>query len=252
VGDAPNLLDPPDQYGMSKNRFVFIETLVKLGFESIFNYIEPHCGFGFPWSFFVSFKSAKTSSERWFSSETHFNVEMHKRSIRRKDRQSPFEYFDGATMVSYQRPTKESVSVFCRQTPTPEGCHDLHGFDPEAVNIPKSSLKVAKSLVGKNAGLGVFTMVDVPENSYIALETVINRIMIHPKQEELIYILNAKNKVFEFTGAGNLYELLCGYSTTSNTVSSGLIFWFLSCPWMTPWLLEALILLCRTSFLVSF
>lgn len=225
VGEAPDLSYPSDQYGISKNRFVFIETLMKLGFESIFDYIEPHCGFEFPWNFFVSFKSAQLNSERWFSSETQFNVEMHKRSVRRRDGQSPFEYFDGATMLSYQRPTKASVSVFCRQTPTPEGCHDVHGFDPEALNIPKSSLKLAKSLVGENAGPGVFTMVDVPENSYIALETVINRIKIHPIQEKLIYILvDTKNKVFELTGVGNLFVLLCGYSATSNMVSSGLFF----------------------------
>jgi hypothetical protein len=230
VGESPEMAYPSDQYGVNKNQFVFIETLAKLGFERVFDYIEPHCGFGFPWSFFVSFKSAKSSNERWFSSETHFNVEMHKRSIRRRDGQSSFEYFDGATMLSYQRPYKPSVAVFCRQTPTPEGCYDAHGFDPEALNIPMSSLNVAKSLVGENAGRGVFTMVDVPEHSYIALEAVINRIKIHPKQEELIYILDAKNTLFELTGLGNLYVLLCGYSVISNTVSYADLFWFLSCP----------------------
>jgi hypothetical protein len=173
VGQAPSMADPLDTHSRDNNRNTFVETLVELGIESTLEYTEAHCGFEFPWMFLVSFKSA-WSQERWFSSEAQVNLEMQKRSTRRKDGALPFDYFDGATMVSYQHITKASAIVFCRRDPAPDGCGGgygyTHGYDPERENVPRSSLNVSKSLAGENAGRGVFTLVDIPENSYIDLE----------------------------------------------------------------------------------
>jgi hypothetical protein len=79
-------------------------------------------------------------------------------------------------MLSYQHPDIASATVFFRRDPAPKGCGEgPRGYDPEIENIPLSSLKVSKSHVGENAGRGVFSLVDIPVNSYIALES-----MVHP------------------------------------------------------------------------
>ena len=221
VGEAPGMTDPSDTHSRDKNRNTFVETLNELGIESTVEYTEAHCGFDFPWTFLVSFKSARTQ-ERWVSSEAQVNLEIQKRSTRRKDGRLPFDYFDGATMVSYQHTGKARATVFCRRDPAPDGCNGgygyTHGFDPQRENIPMSSLYVSRSLVGKNAGRGVFTLVDIPANSYIGLEKQVNPIEFeasaHPLIERMAY-----RSLFKSFHSGSLLAFMHGYGYYSKSVS---------------------------------
>jgi hypothetical protein len=221
VGEAPEMGDPSDTHSRDNNRNTFVETLVKLGIDSTFEYTEAHCGFEFPWKFIVSFKSAR-SQERWFSSEAQVNLKMQKRSTRRKDGAMPFDYFDGATMVSYQHITKASAAAFCRRDPAPDGCGGrygyTHGYDPGRENVPRSSLNVSKSLVGENAGRGVFTLVDIPVNSYIGLEVQVVPIEFQASTYPLIEKME-DNSLFEDFYSGSLNAFMHGYGYYQKTVS---------------------------------
>jgi hypothetical protein len=223
VGQAPEMTDPSDTHSRDKNRNTFVETLVKLGIESTFEYTEAHCGFEFPWRFVVSIKAAR-SQERWFSSEAQVNLEMQKRSTRRKDGGLPYDYFDGATMVSFQHISKASATVFCRRDPVPDGCDGdygygyTHGYDPESENVPMLSLTVSKSMVGENAGRGVFALVDIPANSYIGLETQVVPIVFEASTYPLIEMMEDR-PLFKDFHSGSLNAFMHGYGYSLKTVS---------------------------------
>lgn len=221
MGEAPSISNPSDTHSWDKNSNTFVDTLFKLGIESAVEYTESHCGFESPWTFFVSFKSAK-SQERWFSSEAQVNLEMQKRSTRRKDGELPFDYFDGATMVSYQPTSKATATVFCRRDPVPDGCDRVygynHGFDPERENVPAPSFNVTKSLVGENAGRGVFALVDIPANSYIGLKEQVNPIVFEASTYPLIEKME-NSSLFEHYYSGSLYAFMHGYGYHTKSVS---------------------------------
>jgi hypothetical protein len=221
------MTNPSETQSRDKNRITFVQTLATLGIESTVEYTEAHCGFGSPWTFLVSFKSAE-SEERWVTSEAQVNLEMQKRSTRRKDGGLPFDYFDGATMVSYHHTGKASATVFCRRDPVPDGCdggcgggcgYYNHGFDPERENVPVSSLYVSNSLVGENGGRGVFALVDIPANSYIGLESMVNPIEFEASTHPLIENMAETNSLLEHFHSGSLYAFLHGYGYYSKSVS---------------------------------
>lgn len=222
AGGAPAMTDPSDTHSRGdKNRNTFVETLNELGIESTVEYTEAHCGFESPWTFLVSFKSAETQ-ERWVSGEAQVNLEIQKRSTRRKDGKLPFDYFDGATMVSYQHTGKARATVFCRRDPAPDGCNGGYGytpgFDPERENVPMSSLNVSTSLVGKNAGRGVFTLVDIPANSYIGLEKQVQPIEFEASARPLIEKME-DCPLFECFHSGSLNAFMHGYGYYTKSVS---------------------------------
>ena len=221
-GQAPVMTNPSDTHSRrDKNRNTFVETLNELGIESTVEYTEAHCVFEFSWTFLVSFRSAETQ-ERWGLSEAQVNLEIQKRSTRRKDGKLPFDYFDGATMVSYQHPGKARATVFCRRDPAPDGCDGdygyTHGFNPERENVPMSSLNVSTSLVGKNAGRGVFTLVGIPANSYIGLEKQVHPIEFEASAHPLIERME-NCSLFEHFHSGSLLAFMHGYGYYVKSVS---------------------------------
>jgi hypothetical protein len=111
---------------------------------------------------------------------------MQRRSVPTLSGEPPFVYFDGATMVSYQYPTKNSEVVFCRRQPMPDGCEVGHGFDLDRVNIPIDALEVKKSTLGENVGRGVFATMDIPKLSYVGLEKLVQIVYIDPSAYALI------------------------------------------------------------------
>ena len=219
LGEAPAMSDPSETHSRDKNRYTFVKTLNELGIKSTVEYTEAHCGFEAPWTFLVSFKSDETQ-ERWVSSEAQVNLEIQKRSTRRKDGKLPFDYFDGATMVSYQHPGKARVTVFCRRDPAPDGCNGGfgYGYDPERENVPMSSLNVSTSLVGENAGRGVFTLVDIPANSYIGLETQVHPVVFEASAHPLIEKMENRS-LFKYFHSGSLRAFMHGYGYHLELVS---------------------------------
>ena len=113
--------------------------------------------------------------------------EMQRRSIPTREGESPFHFFDGATMLSFRYPNKSREVVFCRRIPTPETCKPTgHGFDLDKPNVPLSSLEVKKSGTGENSGYGLFTKVDIPAISYIGIESSVHSVVFEADTHELL------------------------------------------------------------------
>jgi hypothetical protein len=134
----------------------------------------------------VAFKSY-ASRKHWYSNAAEIEVAIQKRILRTKSGKAPLRYFDGATMASYQAPSRTIENLFCRRQPTPFGCKDDEfNFDPELPNVPISSLEVKISEVGDIAGRGVFTKVDIPKGTYISAETASQSLRFFPSTHALI------------------------------------------------------------------
>lgn len=224
LGAAPWNDDPPEMLTRFKNRARITALLEKAGFSSIHVYDESHCGFFDPWGYVVAFKDYSTRAN-WYASESEIAVEMHRRAMPTTSGESPFTYFDGATMASYQVPGRAWQYVFCRQEPTPEECFRRElGIDLETPNAPISSFEVKKSGVGEKAGRGVFAKVDIKEGSYIGLEEAVHPVIFPPKTFDIM------QSIHDTFGTDSLMEYANGYGfhtsiqgTQSATVDSDIM-----------------------------
>ena len=179
VGDSGEVWDTEDQM-MS-----FRTGLKQAGFEDIIEYQESHGRFFGPWSFLVAMKNKNTRS-RWFSNEAQFNARIVERGVSTRNGESPFRFFDGATMMGYQQPPRVDEVTWCREVPKPHGCNEQHGFDPAKQNVPVSMLQ---SMMGRD---GVAATVDVKEGSYIGLEECVHGLHIPPAVDKNLQLLNSK------------------------------------------------------------
>lgn len=142
----------------------------------------------------VAFKSYETRA-RWYANVAAIDLEVMKRRVKTKSGESPFKYFDGATMASYQLPPKTMEIVYCRQEPEPEECEDgKYTYDPEEPNFPIGSFEVKMSEEGENAGRGLFAKADIPEDAYLSAETSCHPVRFMPPTVELIENMN---QIFE-------------------------------------------------------
>lgn len=90
-------------------------------------------------------------------------------------------------MASYQVPHRTMEAVFCKRTPTPKEC--LSGgsdFATELPNVRSPSFEVKHSNTGDKADLGLFTDVDIKEDSYISAETNVQAVRFMPTTVDLI------------------------------------------------------------------
>lgn len=179
---------------------------------------QAHCGFRAPWTLLVAFKSYETRSS-WYSNAAEIDLEMVKRQVKTKSGTSPFKYFDGPTMVSYQVPPKAMEVVYCRQEPTPPECViGEESYDPEQPNIPVSSLEVKMSKESENAGRGLFTKVDIPDDAYLSAETSCHSVQFMPSTKEMMDdIMKTK---FNTTAIASVVAYMYGYGFTSRILVS--------------------------------
>jgi hypothetical protein len=187
LGESPQFYSPDETHSKFKNRAKTTDLLEKLGFESIHVYEEAHCGFHAPWTYVVGFKS-HNSRTRWYANVAQIDLDIQKRSVPTKSGTSPFRFFDGSTMASYQVPHKTVESVFCRRHPTPEECFEGYNLDTSYPNIPVTSFEVKKSTI-EGGGRGLFTKVDIPENAYIWAESSTSKVNFMPSTSTLITAL---------------------------------------------------------------
>ena len=124
---------------------------------------------------------------------------MRQRAIMTVDGSSPFEFFDGATMVNYQFPSQASVDLFCRRQPLPEGCEvRSHGFNPETVNFSEEFFNVTASTAGLHAGRGVVAKTTIPQGSYLMLESMVHPVTVDPSSSFLIEEMSDHRVAEEF------------------------------------------------------
>lgn len=210
VGMAPTISFPAQEYSIDRNRKKFIQTLVALGLASIIDYQESHGGFEKPWQYIVAFMDFDSRAE-WFANSALVDVKILKRGMPTTDGASPFRYFDGTTMQSYHFPSKGNEIVFCHDRPDAKACVDGHGFDPERLNVPLTSLEVKPSSLGEKAGRGVFAKVDIPRNSYVGLEKLIPAIYMSPHTTELMIGWERIEEVYTYFGGEELEIFSHGY-----------------------------------------
>lgn len=163
----------------------------------------------------VGFKSF-SSRKRWYANVAQIELAIQKRGMKSKSGECPFLYFSGATMASYQFPSREVEDVFCRRKPVPPSCtnKDEYVCNPVRPNVPISSLEVKASTLGENAGRGLFTKVDIPNGSYIGGEVAGDTIRFFPSTREVIDELYATCDATE-TKLGAVEYYMDGYGFTS-------------------------------------
>jgi len=127
VGEVPDGTSPADETGSFANRSVMKEKLAGVGFSSMHVYVEAHSGFLAPWSTLVAFKDAG-AREKWYRNGAEIELQLQKRILRSKSGGSSLRYFDGATMSSYQVPSRAFEDVHCRQESKPQDCVNTEWF----------------------------------------------------------------------------------------------------------------------------
>lgn len=132
----------------------------------------------------MAFASA-SNKIRWYANEAEVNLAIKKRVRSTKAGKNPLVYFDGATMQAFQYPSRADEVVFCRTKPDAFGCNRGHGIDSKIIDIPASDLEVKESTI-QSAGRGVFTKVNIPNGSYVAIKEQTKDIYIPPSTYELI------------------------------------------------------------------
>jgi len=188
MGGVEDLDDPGSHLTKKGPEKIFKESLFrKGGFETIETYEEAHGGFLLTWTYIIGFKDSFDSN--WNLSPAGIDLELHLRAMETKSGSVPFRYYDGAAMMGYQFPSRLRQEIFCRSEPTPPFCETGHGFDPERANIPVSAFEAKESAI-PNAGRGLYTKVDIPEGSYLAIDEAVNDMVIFPATTELIQQFN--------------------------------------------------------------
>jgi hypothetical protein len=183
--DEPNA--PGAQYSRKIQEHEFVEQLIDQGFQKIEDYSEGHGGYLAVWKFKIAFKCVDCSYYRWHANQAMIDLEIQSRSVETVEGtvDNLFRYFDGATMMGYQYPSRIVENVFCRGIPIPEFCERMHGFDPRRDNVPLASLEVKASLI-PNAGRGVFTKADIAKGSYNVLDETTQNVLVLPVTAYLI------------------------------------------------------------------
>ena len=104
-------------------------------YQSIHIYEEPHCEFGAPWTTLIAFKDVETR-KRWYRSSAEVELDLSRRILPTKDGKTSLHYFDGATMKSYQMPSRAFEDNYCRQQDKPDECAEKVRFENgEEVNV---------------------------------------------------------------------------------------------------------------------
>eukprot|EP00985_Skeletonema_marinoi_P022099 scaffold13905_cov119-Skeletonema_marinoi.AAC.6 len=103
-----------------------------IGFKSIHIYEESHCEFLAPWTTLIAFKDVETR-KRWYRSSAEVELDLSRRILPTKDGKTSLRYFDGATMKSYQMPSRAFEDNYCRQQDKPEECAEKEsdGFETD-------------------------------------------------------------------------------------------------------------------------
>lgn len=117
-----------------------------------------------PWSYIVALKDYKSRAS-WYRTGAELEISLQQGLQRTKTGKPILQYFDAATMVSYQVPSKAQEATYCRGEENRSKCDKSVGL-----HLDLDCLKVDKSGVGERAGRGLFAVRDIPYNTAIALD----------------------------------------------------------------------------------
>lgn len=180
TGEAPAADEPPAIFRPKNSETEFMENLGKAGIATFAKYEEGECGFLAPWSFLVGFKDPNSYST-WLQTQADVDTKLHRRAKRTVQGELPFRSFDGATMMTYQYPSRIEEEVHCKNGH--EECAHGHGFQPERSNAQLSSFELRKTA---EDGHGFFAKEDLSAGSYIAANEAVHSVFISPRASQLI------------------------------------------------------------------
>lgn len=127
-------------------------------------------------------------------------------------------------MLTYQFPSKPIEVVFCRGHPHIKECREGHGFDPERLNVPLSSLEVKQSSLGERVGRGVFATIDIPQQSYVGLEKLIPIVYGNPQTYDLMGMWEFHNEtIYNYYRGEHLEVYTHGYGHIFSYHVSGVV-----------------------------
>jgi hypothetical protein len=184
TGNEESIKDAARSLSAHKPLEEFTNQLERVGFKAVKEYSEGHVGCMEPWHFIIAFKDM-LSKVQWFSNEAELSLKLKTSSVPTVDGKSPFYFFDAATMMTYQYPSRIIEEVFCRKDPEPEGCDMGHGYETEIPNIPITSFDVRQSTV-EGAGRGVYFKEDFPDHSYLAIDSSSYHMFIPPITNRIV------------------------------------------------------------------
>ena len=150
---------------------------------------QGHSGLTEPWNYIVATKS-QVGRRNWYRNEAQINLAIQKRLLPTNSGGSPVKYFDGATMVSYQEPSKRFENVYCRQEPVPDDCEDLR-FDFSVPSLTTENFQIRESGAGDKAGRGVYAKVDIPHDTYLGPEEKMHSVHFTPSTFDLVVGMEA-------------------------------------------------------------
>jgi S-adenosylmethionine decarboxylase proenzyme len=176
VGEHDFISNPRRHLSQSGHLNRFIEHLEEAEFESIREYTESHGNFMSAWFFVVAFKSSETK-ERWYANEAEVTLEIRSRAVPTRSGSTPFLYFDGASMMTYQFSSRIAKEIFCRNDPAPHFCEEGHEFIPDLPNAPISAFEERQWDIA-GAGRGVSFEGDHPKDTYIAFDEGVHDMMV--------------------------------------------------------------------------
>ena len=189
-----------------------------------------------PWSYLVALKEYK-SKAGWHRNVPELQIELQQRLYKTKSGLPVLRYFDAATMISYQVPSKAQELTYCRREEEPSECDDMIGVSPEQVSLPSSEyLTVGKSGVGERAGRGLFAAKDIPKYGALALDENAKSFHFTPGTWSVVESLNDWSEENEdnlpfmkskISGPYRFAEGVCWVSSILNYFDSLLHFIFL-------------------------
>jgi hypothetical protein len=210
------------------DQFNFIETMASQDFDAIRIYSEAHCNFFAPWKFAIAFKENRLSMMNFYNNQAETDYAVFSRGVETNDgSDTPFKFFDGALLQTYQFSSRVNENLFCLTKPTPLLCDQKHGYDPDVPYIPITSLEVRTSTI-EGAGRGVFFKEDFAKGTYISIDDGVQAIMFMPKTTEILKNLSAKEftrqwKTFDYYtfgyGFSHDYFGLPGFSVDPNVMT---------------------------------
>jgi hypothetical protein len=170
LGKSKMSADPADDIGRFRDEALMIQGLEQSGFRSIHTYDEAHSRFYMPWSYLVAFKAYKTRAA-WYRTAPEIDIELRRRIQKTKSGRPALRYFDAATMLRYQFPSKATEITYCRRGRLPYECDELRGFYEDDAVLPASDyLHVTKSKYGGQTGRGIFAARDIPKDALLAVD----------------------------------------------------------------------------------
>lgn len=167
TSETRKLADPPKAFRRMSTHEILVEGCERAGFQSTTTYTESTCQRRAPTTFLIALKSKEEIRANWFMAEAEITRNLVGRLLKTKSGESPFHYFDGATMMPYQFPSRIHEEIWCLDNI--KWCKGGHGYSPERQNVPISTLKVELSKY-EGGGRGVYAKDDIPEGTMIDLE----------------------------------------------------------------------------------